>query len=432
MTNRFKRAGSLTDNEVGIIRNLLKRGGYRNQDILGLINTVRRQEGQEEINGGRISEVKTKYHRYDGIGPSSDEDTDTFIQKAENPATYTGGSSNALSQNRLRSLFPKDRTAIGRLAITETDLIECKESFGGQYMISNCLKAIAAFANNKGGYIAFGIKDRTWEIKGIDGAKFKAYDRKNFSQKILSVLSAGIEFEMETLNVGKKTIGVMYFAPAKIKPVIAINNDRSGMQAGCIYYRYQAENRLIGSTELQQLIEARMRDLSETTLSKHLSIILKNGIENSAVLNIDTGQVDGKAGSFLIDEDLLPKISFIKEGEFQETSGAPTLKLVGEIKKAQTVIKRQKEELIKLYPYSWTELAGAVKEKVSGTTNKMINDIIREHELKSNMKYSAYNFRNRRQSEEYEATGIIQSGTPSIYNQAAVDFVAEKTADLIT
>ena len=142
------------------------------------------------------------------------------------------------------------------------------------------------------------LRDRTWEIKGIDGAKFKTYDRKKFSQKILSVLNAGIEFEMETLNVGQKTICVMYFAPAKITPVIAINNERGGIQAGCIYYRYQAENRLIGSTEPQQLIEARMRDLSETTLSKHLSVILKNGIENSAVLNIDTGQVDGKGRKF--------------------------------------------------------------------------------------------------------------------------------------
>ena len=299
-------------------------------------------------------------------------------------------------------------------------------------MISNCLKAIAAFANNKGGYIAFGIKDKIWEIKGIDGAKFTSYDRKKFSQKILSALNAAVEFDMETLNVGEKTIGVMYFAPAKIKPIIAIKNDRDGIQAGCIYYRYQAENRLIGSTELQQMIEARIRDLSETILTKHLSSILKNGIENSAILNINTGQVDGKAGSFLIDEDLLPKISFIKEGEFQEKSGTPTLKLVGEIKKTSTIIKTQKEDLIKLYPYSWKELAEAVKEKAPRVTNNMVNQVIREHKLKSNTNYSVYNFRNKRQSDEYDTTGVIRSGTPSIYNQSAVDFVAGKSADLIT
>ena len=224
----------------------------------------------------------------------------------------------------------------------------------------------------------------------------------------------------------------MYIAPAKIKPVIAIKNDKGGIQAGCIYYRYQAENRLIGSNELQQMIEARIRDLSETILTKHLSTILKNGIDNSAVLNIDTGQVDGKAGSFLIDEDLLPKIRFIKEGEFQEKSGTPTLKLVGEIKATSTIIKTQKEELINLYPHSWTELEKSVKKKEPSVTRSMINRVIREHNLKSDTNYSAYNFRNKQQQENYLATGVIPKGTPSIYNQAAVDFVTEKIADLIT
>ena len=109
MPKRLKRAGSLTDHEVGIIRNLLGRGAYKNQEILGMINTVRHQEGQEEINGGRISEVKTNYSRYDGIGPTSDEDTNIIIQRAKNPATYTGVSSDPLDPKHLKRLFPVDK-----------------------------------------------------------------------------------------------------------------------------------------------------------------------------------------------------------------------------------------------------------------------------------------------------------------------------------
>ncbi len=431
MSKRKTRAGSLTDAEVGIIRNLLKRGGYKNQDILGLLNTVRRLEGRAEINGGRISEVKTKKPQYKGIGPASDKDTEDLIQKAENPAAYAGITSNLLSKKRLNALFPLDKGAKGKLAIAETDLIECKESFGTQHLISNCLRAIAAFANNNGGYIAFGVKDATWELKGIDGAKFKALDRKKFNQALLSVLSCAIDFEMETLDVGGKTIGVMYIAPAKIKPVIATSNGKDGVSVGHIYYRYQAENRMIGPSELQHIIEGRIRDLSETILTKHLSTILANGIENSAILNINTGQVDGKAGSFLIDEEILPEISFIKEGEFEEKSGAPTLKLVGEVKKAASVIKTKKEELIKLYPYSWRELATTVKEKVPSATVNTVNRVIRENDVKLKQEYAAYNFRNNQQAEAFKVTGNVPSGTPTIYNQAAVDFVSEKAREII-
>ena len=430
MVGRKTRTGSLTDAEVGIIRNLLARGSYKNQDILGLLNAVRRQEGLEEINGGRVSEVKTNKPRYQGIGPASDKETDAFIQKAENPAASSEAVSNPLHKKRLIKLFPLNKSNKGKLAITETDCIECKKSFGTKHLIDNCLHAIAAFANNKGGYIAFGVKDKTWEIEGIDGTKFKALDRKNFDQMLRAALSCAIDFNMETLDLNGKTIGVLYIAPAKIKPVIATNS-KGGIGMGHIYYRYQAENRMIGAAELQQIIEERIRGLSEAILTKHISTILANGIENSAVLNINTGQVDGKAGSFLIDEDILPEISFIKEGEFEEKSGAPTLRLVGEVKKAASVIKTEKAELIKLYPYSWRELVEAVKAKMPKATNNTINKVIREHKLKLNNVYAVYNFRNNQQAEAYKVSGIISSGTPSIYNQNAIDFVAEKAAEML-
>lgn len=97
MATRKQRAGSLADAEVSIIRNLLGRG-YKNQDILGLINTVRRVEGKAETNGGRISEVKTNKPRYSGINAASDVDTDVYIKVAENPAAYENISMNPLSK----------------------------------------------------------------------------------------------------------------------------------------------------------------------------------------------------------------------------------------------------------------------------------------------------------------------------------------------
>ncbi len=350
MSNRKPRAGSLTDDEVGIIRNLLARGKHKNQAILGLINTVRRLEGNADINGGRISDVKTGKARYEGIKAASDKDTDAFIARAKKPAGFKKIDTGPVSIDIVEILFPMRKGSKDRLAITETDQIECKESFGGQHWIANCIKAIAAFANNKGGYIAFGLKDNTWEIVGINREKFESYDRKKLNQVLRTSLSCGIDFDMVTLERAGKAIGILHIFPAKTKPVMFIRQVDVAAE-GHIYYRYQGENRLIAPAELQQIIEERIRTLSETILSKHISNILSNGIDNSAVLNLETGVVDGKAGGFIIDEELLPKISFIKEGEFVEKSGAPTLKLIGEIKKSTKVMATKKIIADDEYPY---------------------------------------------------------------------------------
>ena len=53
---------------------------------------------------------------------------------------------------------------------------------------------------------------------------------------------------------------------------------------------------------------------------------------NAATVNLDTGEVKGRTGAFVIDKDLLPKIQFIREGDFSELKGAPTLRLLGDVR----------------------------------------------------------------------------------------------------
>ena len=429
MAKRRMRAGSLIDSEIGIIQNLLARGTYNSQDILGLVNSVRRSEGRGEANNGRISEVKRNKRQYKNIEPATDAETDAFIQKAENPGANADMGLNPLAEKRLKNLFPLNKSDQTKFAITETDRIECKASFGTKH-INDKFRTIAAFANNKGGYIAFGIEDKTWALKGIDGARFKALDRKELNQALLATFSCAIDFEMGTLDIGGRTIGFLYIAPARIKPVITISN-KNGANIGHIYYRYQAESRMIGPSELQQIIEKRAGELSQNVLNKHIATILANGIENSAVLNVSTGQVDGKAGSFLIDEEVLPNISFIKEGEFNEKSGKPTLKLIGEITETASVIKTIKENLTDRYRYTWKQLADEVKKRVPEVTSLIIHKVIREHEIKSRTEFSAYSFRSHQQAEEYKISGKVPSSISSIYNEAAIDFVVEKASEIV-
>lgn len=177
---------------------------------------------------------------------------------------------------------------------------------------------------------------------------------------------------------------------------------------------------------MQHLIEERIRTLSETILTKHLQNILSNGIENSAVLNLHTGEVDGKGGSFIIDETLLPKLNFVKEGEFVEKSGAPALKLVGELKSSGQIVTVKREDLIKLYPYSWREVVAKVKKKLPSANSDHVTKVIKAEGVKLDTKYAAYNFRTKQHADEYEKSGKVKSGTPCIYNQDAIDFIVDK------
>jgi hypothetical protein len=52
---------------------------------------------------------------------------------------------------------------------------------------------------------------------------------------------------------------------------------------------------------------------------------------SEATINLDSGEVAGKSGRFVIDKELLPSIQFIREGDFSEVKGAPTLRVVGEV-----------------------------------------------------------------------------------------------------
>lgn len=423
MAERKQREGSLTEFEVGIVRNLLARGDYQNQDIIGLINTVRRLEGKADANGGRISDVKMEKPRYNGIVALTDAETDEFISRAKKPAPFIKVDIDPFNKESLRKLFPYNKSN-NSLDITETNQIECKKSFGEKHLISNCVKAIAAFSNNQGGYIAFGIEDNSWNVVGINEDAFRKLDRKNLNSALRTLLSCGIDFSTTIVKLGKLSVGLMYIQPAIIKPVMFIKQDTTiGAAEGHIYYRYQAENRLIGPMELQQIIEERMRSLTETILAKHVKNIMKFGIENSAVMNLTSGEVEGKSGNFLIDEELLPKLSFVKEGEFVEKAGAPALKLIGDLSGVTKVVEEKPVKLTDQYPLSYTDFTKKIKKELPTVKENEIQKAVKKLKIKENLKYSAYNFRNQNQEAEYKKSGKLPSSIPTIYNDDAVKFV---------
>ena len=157
-----------------------------------------------------------------------------------------------------------------------------------------------------------------------------------------------------------------------------------------------------------------------------MSKIGRSGPQNAAILDTEKGMIEKDGTRILvIDDELVDKLKFIKEGEFIEGSGAETLKLVGDVIPVDKVevVKRVKENLIRDYPLSAMELLAEVKKRLASATHNDVWQAIKENGMKDNRAYSAYNFRNKTQEDDYNRSGVMPSGTPSIYNAKAVDFL---------
>jgi len=157
-----------------------------------------------------------------------------------------------------------------------------------------------------------------------------------------------------------------------------------------------------------------------------LSKIGNIGPHNAAIYDIENSMLEKDNSKILVvDDELANKLKFIKEGEFVEKSGAPTLKLVGDVLPIDNVevVKKIKENLLKEYPLTATELCEKIKQKVPSCTTQDVWYAIKENDVKSDRKYSAYNFRNKRHEDLFNETGELPSGTPSIYKLATVDYL---------
>ncbi len=316
----------------------------------------------------------------------------------------------------------------GRLFHRESQELEFKEQFN-LAGLAEYFRDFAGFANNRGGYLVFGVTDSPRIPAGLsDSARdqFEKIDPERISGYLLDYFSPSVDWEQASFEIEGRVFGVFRVSPAGQKPVVAKKDAGKGpeIKNGEIYYRYGGRTQRVQYGELERIIDRRI----ERNNQEWLDLVQKIGAAgpgNAAVLDTERALIRKHDAQVLVVEDqLASKLRFIKEGDFEERFGAPTLKLVGDVRPIDKVeiVKRVRENLIREYPLSAMELAQAVQE-ASGAKQNQIWAAIRENDLKSNRDYSAYNFRNKKQADEYKASGKLPTATPSIYNQQAVDFL---------
>jgi hypothetical protein len=88
---------------------------------------------------------------------------------------------------------------------------------------------------------------------------------------------------------------------------------------------------------------------------------------------------------------------------------------------AMTIIKTQR--LIDKYPVVYKELFAKVRKAKPEMKQHQLNKFIKEHNIKFNPKYAAFNFISKIQEEKYKSSGILPKGIISLYNEDAVRYV---------
>lgn len=337
---------SITDQEIGLIKALVARG-MKNKDVQFFFNRPDRA-----VNSGRISQIRDR--SYGPEAPqATDAELDAFIASpipeghvaavavptAIGSPAKTESPKGPLDPDVILAQFSADATGTWRLISGETDQHECKASFGFKHCWE-WIRAIAALANNRGGYIFFGVHDKdnattteiakSYAVTGLNNDEFVKADPADFTKLIRSYLDPTPNVRTVVAVIGAKTIGVMYVEQHPGRPVIVRSGDGKVLKEGDIFFRYSGSCERIKYSDLRSILDA--RDVAaRLDVLPLVERLLALGPARALIADLDKGVLDDGKRPIVIDPILLEQIKFIREGEFDEKSGAPTLKLVGDV-----------------------------------------------------------------------------------------------------
>jgi len=275
--------------------------------------------------------------------------------------------------------FKLELNHFGYIKQRESFDLEFKENFHLGDKLLEYLKTLVGMANNKGGEIVFGIKDKPRIPIGMTNDKFISIDPNKINQKLMTHFSHEVEWDMNIINLGEKVFGILSVKESSRKPIICKTTVNKILREGAIYYRYRGETKEINYSELSYILE-KEKEKEKLLWIKHIERIGKVGPQNIHILDTYNGDIEVGTQKVLLDSKLLDKLKFVKEGQFVEKDGAPTLTLTGEI--AGVIDTDNLPAPDKLYPFRATEI-----QKRLNINSYEFQILINKLNIKGNPKY---------------------------------------------
>lgn len=198
---------------------------------------------------------------------------------------------NPLSSERLTTMFrtsPKDEF---RIINREGSTIEFKESYNHANM-AEYFKTIAAFANNSGGYIIFGVGDKPRRLIGLQEKSLQQFETlrvEEFTQALNEYFSPEIRWDHCTFESHKLSFGVIYIYALAKKPCVCkkhydAKNTKYTLREGDIFYRYGGRSERIKYPELVSILEEQRKQEEQLWMNLFQNAA-KIGIDNACLLD---------------------------------------------------------------------------------------------------------------------------------------------------
>ncbi len=232
------------------------------------------------------------------------------------------------SKESLRAIFRTDPANPQHLLSRESGTLELKRNFHLKSLPSYG-RTLAAFANASGGYIVFGVGNNPRTLSGMGNDAFSKLDPERLTDFLNETFSPELCWAAHQHSIDEATFGILHASASREKPLIAKADAGEEVRSGQIYYRYRGRTEAIRYPELRRIIDdQRLRE--QQLWLRHLRTIADVGVEHAAILDPTHGRLTGTAGTILIDKSVLPKLRFLREGEFREREGAPAIRLLGD------------------------------------------------------------------------------------------------------
>lgn len=242
-------ARGLTYEEVAIIKRMRMMGFKRDYIFSFLLRPGR------SLTPACISEVDNRRIAPD-VDPATEQEVDIFTSRRLAESGSSGSVFGPLSSFQISQALGWFTRAQGDLLRDETQQVEFKILVGqSEDDVLGYAKTMAAFANNRGGYIFFGVTNERRPV-GIVEANFLNYDWDRLSAICRENFQPNIVWDRGLYVWDGKPLGVVYVYEAKKKPVVAARKAK-GLAIGGIYYRYRGHTENIGVGDLFNMLHER-------------------------------------------------------------------------------------------------------------------------------------------------------------------------------